>query len=380
VIWTDAGLGRLINALSEKCRGFTAALCPVAEQTILLDHRLGLAPDDVLALPTMPTIARGFGKIGACRNVIRQVESRSDVVIVQLPFEAPLALAKAGTPRLYHICADIWSVAKNSTRFAGWKRLPGLAAGAMIDRFQSRLFRRGNVRVVTNGQELRDHYRQPPGRAVVSATIRQAEIGSVLRTRPADAPFRVLYVGFLRPEKGIDLLLKAFDRVLDSLPTAELEIVGAQDGGTRGMMAALEQSLTAVGRKGTVHFLGQRSYGPELFQRFADADVLVVPSRMEGTPRVLVEARAFGCPVVATSVGGNQTSIHDGVDGLLVPSENDLAISEAILRIAHDRSLRDRLIAAGRMGAHRSTVETYANAIAEETAILLALSSHGQGI
>jgi glycosyltransferase involved in cell wall biosynthesis len=370
-IWSDAGLGRLINALHAKAGHFTAALCPVREKPALLDHRLEIGPDDVLALPEMPTIARGFGKFRQCRQIIRQVEERSDVVIVQLPFEAPLALARPRKPRLYHICADIWAVAKGSSRFAGWKRLPALGMGALIDRLQAGLFRRPDVRVVTNGEGLQEHYRKPPGRAVVSSTLRAAEVASVARSRPPDAPFRVLYVGFIRPEKGIDLLVSAFDRVLDLLPDAELEIVGARDGGSRGMMASFEQSLAELGRKGTVRFLGQRNYGPDLFQCFADGDVLVVPSRMEGTPRVLIEARAFRCPVVATTVGGNPTSIRDGVDGLLVPPENVGALTEAILRIARDRTLRDQLITAGLERARRSTLESYAEAIADEASRLL---------
>lgn len=370
-IWTDAGLGRLIDAIRGKCCDFTAALCPVAAKLALLDHRLTIGSNDVLALPEMPTIARGFGKFRQCLEIIRQVEDRSDVVIVQLPFEAPLALARARKPRLYHVCADIWAVAKNSSRFAGWKRLPGLAAGGLVDYLQARLFHRPRVRVVTNGEDLREHYRQPPGRAVVSSTIREHEIMSVSRSRSVNAAFRILYVGYLRPEKGLDILLSAFDRVLSVLPGAELEIVGALDGGARGMLAGLEQSLAALGRKGSVRFLGHCNYGSELFQRFADADVLVVPSRMEGTPRVLVEARAFGCPVVATRVGGNPTSIDDGVDGLLIPPENSAALGEAIVRIARDRSLRERLVAGGVRRARHSTVEIYAAEIADELSALL---------
>jgi glycosyltransferase involved in cell wall biosynthesis len=370
-IWTDAGLGRLIDALQAKALSFTAALCPAREKLALLDHRLSLDSANVLALPEMPTIAHGFGKFRGCRRVIREIESRSDVVIVQLPFEAPLALFGARKPRLYHICADIWAVAKSSSRFAGWKRLAGLGMGALIDGLQARLFRRPGVRVVTNGQELLDHYGQPPGRAVVSSTIRDSEILSVARVRPPDARFRALYVGYLRPEKGIDLLVDAFDRVLDVLPDAELYVVGARDGGSRGMMAGFEEAFARLGRKGTVCLLGQRNYGPDLFQCFADADVLVVPSRMEGTPRVLVEARAFGCPVVATTVGGNPTSVRDGVDGLLVPPENSAAIADAILRIARDRPLRQRLIAGGIERARRSTVECFADRLAEETATLI---------
>jgi glycosyltransferase involved in cell wall biosynthesis len=350
----------------------TIALPPAAEKLPHQDHRLLATTGDVIPLPELPTIARGFGKVSACRRVIREVERRSDVLIVQLPFECPLALLGARTPRVYHICGNIWEIATRSPRFGGWKRLPASAMGLLIDQLQSRLFRRSDVRVVTNGAEVRAHFGRPPGQAVLSSTIRDEEILSVERERPADGPFRVLYVGFIRPEKGIDLLVSAFDRVLEVLPDAELEIVAARDGSSRGIGAEFEQTLTTLGRKGTVRFLGHRKYGPELFRCFADADVLVVPSRSEGTPRVLVDARAFGCPTIGTTVGGIPSSIIDGVDGLLVPPNNSQALADAILRLARDRGLRERLIAAGINRARQSTVEVFARVLADETTSVVA--------
>ena len=127
---------------------------------------------------------------------------------------------------------------------------------------------------------------------------------------------------------------------------------------------ASSAALAALEQKGTVRFLGHRNFGPELFQCFADADVLVVPSRTEGTPRVLVEARAFGCPVIGTSVGGIPTSIADGVDGLLVLPEDSTALAEAILRLAGDPQLRERLIKPVSQERTASTVEAFAAGIA----------------
>jgi glycosyltransferase involved in cell wall biosynthesis len=369
-LWADAGLGRLLDALYPWCGRLTAALCEADRRQPLLDHRLQLSRDDVLRLPDLPSIGRGFGKIASCRRVIREVERRSDVVIVQLPFAATLALIGARRPRVYQVCADIWAFARRSSRFAGWKRPPALLVGGVIDRVQAALFRRGDVRVVTNGAALRAHYGEPAGRAVVSSTILEREICSVSRRRPTNAPWRVLYVGYVRYEKGTDLLVDAFSRVLNSMPDAELEVVAGRDEAGRGMAGDFQNALAALERKGTVRFLGHRNFGPDLFQCFADADVLVVPSRTEGTPRVLIEARAFGCPVIGTSVGGIPTSITDGVDGLLVPPEDPAALAEAILRLAGDEQLRRQLIAAGYATARRSTVEAFAAGLAEEVAQL----------
>ncbi len=157
----------------------------------------------------------------------------------------------------------------------------------------------------------------------------------------------MLFVGFLRHEKGVDTLLAAFHRLLKDLPDAELEIVGGRDTVEQGVAGDLARQLDDLGQYAKVVHHGHLEFGPKLFQIFADADILAVPSRSEGTPRVLIEARSFGCTVVGSNVGGIPSSISDGVDGLIVPPDDPAALCAAMLRIAHDRKLHQRLIDGG---------------------------------
>jgi glycosyltransferase involved in cell wall biosynthesis len=320
----------------------------------------------------MPSLAGGFLKVRSSREAIREVERRSDVLIVQLPFEAPLALVSPGKPRVYHLIHDIWSVARFSPGYAGVRRPPAMLVGAAVDSLQRKLLHGAQARCVTNGKEIYEHYGDPPGRPVVSATISEREILSAHRQRPADAPFRVLFVGNLRHEKGIDTLLDAFQQLLVSLPDAELEIIGTPHTFDRGLDDRVRPQLEQLERRGALRFLGRRQFGPELFQCFADADALALPSRAEGTPRVLIEARALGCPVVATAVGGVPSSVTGEVDGLLIRPDDPAALTAALLRLAKDKPLRERLIEAGVERARRTTVERYAAAIAEEVEIAAA--------
>lgn len=365
-IWMDAGLARLLEVWAGTYRRVTIALAGSPQHQTFQDTCLNIPIENYLPLPWVPSIARGFHKVWSCRRVIREVERRSDVVIVQLPFAATLALLNAQRPRLYHLCADIYGMAAASNAYQGYRRLPALLVGSTIDRIQRRLVHSRDARVITNGGQLLAHYGRPPGRAVVSTTILNHEIMSVPRQRPANAPFRVLYVGYMRRAKGIDTLIEAFDQVLDQIPAAELVVVGPRDIVDHGMTEFLEQRLGQLAGRGTVRRVGHLQFGPELFQQYADADVLALPSRSEGTPRVLVEARAFGCPVIGTRVGGIPTSITDGVDGLLVPPNDTLALRDAILRVARDRQLREQLIAGGICRARASTVESFTQATAEE--------------
>jgi glycosyltransferase involved in cell wall biosynthesis len=168
-------------------------------------------------------------------------------------------------------------------------------------------------------------------------------------------------------------LLSAYRKLLSDIPDAELEVVGGLDTVDHGVANDLAREFEDLGRKATVRRHGHLGFGPELFQILADADVLVLPSRSEGTPRVLIEARAFGCTVVASSVGGIPSSIENGVDGLLVPPDDPDALCTALLRVASDRQLRDRLVAGGVARVRQSSVEAFAGTIYDE-----ALSVFGQ--
>lgn len=374
-IWVTAGVGRLVDVWAEEFRDFTLAMSHAPRRMPYHDHLLKIDPGKYLPMPWLESVARGFHKALGCRRAIRHLESRSDVVVVQLPFAAPLALLGARTPRVYHLCTDILGNARSV--YHGVTRLPALAVGRAIDSLQRRLLYNPSVRSVSNGEALFEHYGCPPGRAVVSASLSEREILSVPRRRPADAPFRVLFAGFIRYEKGIDTLLDAYERMLVEIPNAELVIVGGRSMVDRGMSDLLDRRATELNRKGSVTLLGHVDFGPELFQVFADADVLALPSRAEGTPRVLIEARAFGCTVVGTRAGGIPLSIEHERDGLLIDPDNPEALAQSLARIYREPDLRRRLVENGIARARRTTVEGYARAIRDEVLAVYA-DSHPQ--
>ncbi|MCB1057418.1 MAG: glycosyltransferase family 4 protein [Acidobacteria bacterium] len=353
----------------------TVALSSAPERPRLFDHRLELSAAEFLPLPFLPSLRGGLPRSWSCRRVIRSLEERSDAVVVQLPFAATPALVGATKPRLYHLCADVLTQTRTSKFYGGARRPVALAMAHGIDRLQRHLIHRPHTRLVSNGEALWRHYGEPPGRWLVSSTLMAGEIGSVVRQRPADAPFRVLFVGYLRHEKGFDVLLEAFRALLAKVPEAEMEIVGGIDYKGSGVDRLLADGLGSLEDEGKVRLAGALGFGPDLFRRFADADVLVLPSRSEGTPRVLVEARAFGCPVVASRVGGIPSSVTDGVDGLLFPPGDAAALAETLIRLARDPELRRRLAGAGLETARRSTIEAFAGTLVEELETLVADAS-----
>ena len=96
--------------------------------------------------------------------------------------------------------------------------------------------------------------------------------------------------------------------------------------------------------------------GAPLFEIMRAADLLVLPSLSEGTPHVLVEARANGLPCVSTNVGGVPTTVTDGCDALLVPPKDAPALARAIERVMEDAELRRAMIRNGLIAARQQTL------------------------
>ena len=178
---------------------------------------------------------------------------------------------------------------------------------------------------------------------------------------PAGEP-TVVAVGRLSEEKGFDVLLRAFARVLERAPSARLVIAG--DGFRRDALVA---EAMALGIAASVDFPGWVD-GEALTELLDRASVVVIPSRAEGFGLVALEAALRGRAVVATDVGGLSEVVADGATGLLVPVEDPGALAGAVLGLLEDRGLARRLGEAGRARALRefsgrrhveATVELY---------------------
>lgn len=366
-LWVEAGLARLIEPLGRGVRETRLALSVWRERRALDTFPLRVVPGEFHPLPCMPSFAKGVPGWRESRTSLLELQSRCDVLVVQLPFTAPLALLSLSLPVVYHVCADPLSFVQASRYWRGWKRIPALMGALVVNEIQRRLVRSPLARTVTNGAALLAQLRPREGRAVISTALTESDLLSVRRKRTEDGRFRLLFVGYLRPEKGFDILVRAMVELVDGQAPVDLVVVGAEPAIPRslGEISARLDRLVAEGR---VAFRGALPFGEDLFQEYADADLLVLPSRSEGTPRVLVEARAFGCPVVASRVGGIPFSVQDGVDGLLVPAEDSKALAGAIRAVMNDDRLRTALIGAGLRRAQEWTSERFAETLLEEVA------------
>jgi glycosyltransferase involved in cell wall biosynthesis len=169
---------------------------------------------------------------------------------------------------------------------------------------------RERVRIVMNGVD--GDLFKPGDRAAA-----RAELG--LGTGPL-----AVYVGNLKPEKGVLDLGRAWAKVLEQVPDATLLFVG--DGPLEGELATMTKAHGARVR------LIPRQPLERVPLYMAAADILCLPSHSEGTPNVVLEALASGRRVVATSVGGVPDLITEKTLGELVPSKDPDALAAALAR------------------------------------------------
>lgn len=157
---------------------------------------------------------------------------------------------------------------------------------------------------------------------------------------------RLLFVGRLVYQKGLDILLPALSE-LKQLPW-ELTVVG--DGPYR---RSLENVALAHGISERINFTGwQRD--SDLVRLYQAANIFVFPSRHEGMPNVVLEAMACGLPVVATSIAGNEELVAYSETGLLIPQEDPASLRKALSELLTNPELCKQMGGAGRkrVGEH----------------------------
>jgi glycosyltransferase involved in cell wall biosynthesis len=152
-----------------------------------------------------------------------------------------------------------------------------------------------------------------------------------------DATLRLLFVGRMVPQKRVDMFLRLV-RDLDSQPReliVQARLVGAGRDGQA--MRELAANMGLDGER--VRFEDETA---DMTTHYRWADMLVLTSRHEGTPNVILEAMGMGLPVVATAVGGVPDLLAHG-GGLLVRPDDEAGLLDAVLRLHDDPGLRDVL-------------------------------------
>ena len=162
-------------------------------------------------------------------------------------------------------------------------------------------------------------------------------------------PLAVMVSSLVPPHKDPETFLAAIAAVRGAGGDIQALLVG--DGPLAGVTERLRRRL---GLEDVVRLAGFRRDAVELL---AAADVAVLSSRDEGLGTTLLDAMLAGVPVVATAAGGVPEVVRDGVDGLLVPVGDGVALGAAIQRVLREAGLGTALVAAARERVKQFSIE-----------------------
>lgn len=228
----------------------------------------------------------------------------------------------------------------------------------------NRMLRRANWILVHAATEQEEVRRRIGSRVLVGRTFLPAhDMGDVVPERGVartwlkiSAPNVALFFGHVRPFKGLDIALEAWKQLKsDVLLLVAGEIWWKEEERYRKLAEPLGDR---------VRFETRFIPDAEIADYFAAADVVLAPYRREAQSGVVMTSFHFGRPVIATNVGGIPEVVEDGVNGLLVPSEDPAALAGAVDRFFTASSRPAMEQAAARTAARHSWPE-YAAGVRE---------------
>jgi D-inositol-3-phosphate glycosyltransferase len=228
---------------------------------------------------------------------------------------------------------------------------------------------------------LVSHYGADPARIAVipcgvdTTLFAPGDQAAARATLGLDRRPRLLYVGRLAPIKGLTTLLDGMAELRGRGSRAHLCIVGGDaDEPLNGHEGELRARLADLGLQEAVTFVGAQPQ-ESLRAWYVAADATVLPSYYESFGMVALEAMACGSPVVASRVGGLQTTVRDRITGVLVPDHDPVSLADALEDVLDDAPLRARLGRAGVRWAAEHRWPCVAEAVCREYAALAAAAA-----
>lgn len=235
-------------------------------------------------------------------------------------------------------------LARRGTPFVFWGEVPGFTKRGRIGSFLRRQLQAPldkAVAIAAIGSVAADAYRSLfPGKPVFNipyfCDLSPFRASRAAAKRSLDT-VDILFSGQMIDRKGVDVLLKAYIQIALDHPNLRLLLLGS--GPQRDLFAAMVPDVL----KSRVLFLGHKDPS-ELPAIFAKADIFCLPSRHDGWGVVVNEALGAGLPlIVSDAVGAARDLVEHGRNGFITQSGNVSDLAQALVQLARDRDLRDRM-------------------------------------
>lgn len=311
----------------------------------------------VYAMPTPFSYVGGLLNTFRFYFILKKIAAENEMLIVQLPFIGIFALPCVHKPAVYHVCANVRTAAANPVKYSGvYRYISELFAGIM-HQIYIQLFKRKKAKVIVNGKELAELYGKYDPQMVISSSIHQEDIIKESEiVINSNTPIRLLFVGRPSLEKGFDTLI---DSLHDFPVDFRLSVVGfTLEEFQKILPKVFERSRYFHAR---LDFKGYVGWENGLRNIIRQSDLSIVPSRSEGTPRVILECMSQGVPVIASNVGGIPTIVQENINGLLIEPGSVQDLREKIIWITNNHVHRKKLISGGLKTAADNTITQFAD-------------------
>lgn len=207
-------------------------------------------------------------------------------------------------------------------------------APAEVEQYKSMGVNKDKIEIVPNGIDLSEFENLPPR-------------GEFRRKHGLNSEQKIiLYLGRIHKTKGIDLLVRAFDKLSQEVTQVRLVIAGPDE----GYLSSLKKLVMELKISDKVLFTGPL-YGKNKLEAYIDADIHALPCAWESFGLTLLEACACGTPVICSKQCGI-ADIIDGQAGLVVPYDKD-QLSDAILRMLNNDEMSQEFGKKGRSLVHK---------------------------
>ena len=299
-----------------------------------------------LRMEREPSPLRDLGAVLRAVRVLRRL--RPDVLVYATPKAALVGALAGWAARVPRRIYELWGLRLETSSGAARRVF------ALLERTTMRL----STMVIANSRSLavRAADLGLPGRKDVvvlgsgsshgvdadrfspDASLPAMELALKQALEQSSAPV-VGFVGRLHPDKGIDTLFQALRICADRGAEAQLLIVGGDEG------AHVDERIDGRQTSIPVHVTG---FAADVRPTLREMDILVLPSRREGFPNVVLEAAAMTVPAIVSDATGCVDSVIDGETGVIVPVGDAERLANELMALLGNRGDRERLGSAAR--------------------------------
>lgn len=355
---TAGYLGRFLDSIAVECKHLTCFMhSPRSDEIPQMDYTLTSSNLSWINIGPHTSIPRRMLQSRQIANHVREYADMLDVLLIRGP--SPLLPAMASAARNIPIALLIVG-----SYLDGVDDLPQRRWRKEAIRLWSYWNYRQQMRVAkksftfVNSHKLYEQMHPSVPHLVETRTTTLSTSDFFEREDTClSKPVRLLYTGRIDRAKGLFEMVEALQMLRERGQDIVLDLVGWPQVGD----PIVDQLMQAAHEKGIhdyIFYHGYKAVGPELFSYYKQADIYIIASQnSEGFPRTIWEALAHSLPVVATKVGSIPNFLENGKNSCLVEPKNSHALSEAIMHILENPTLRQVHIRNGRKLAEQNTLE-----------------------